>query len=58
LFYYICRNDYSLLLLLQAPVASPNLEVINGGYGIKNPLLSPEYNLLKEKGEFGGNIRV
>jgi len=54
LFYYICRNDYSLLLLLQAPVASPNLEVINGGYGIKNPLLSPEYNLLKEKGEFGG----
>lgn len=42
-----CRCD----ITFQAPVVSPHIELINGGYGIKNPLLSPEYTMPKEKGK-------
>ncbi|XP_060582025.1 zinc finger protein 121-like [Ruditapes philippinarum] len=33
---------------LVTPSAAQNIELINGGYGIKNPLLSPECNIVKD----------
>lgn len=47
---------YKIIISLRTvslqPQSTPaQLEVINGGYGIKNPLLLPEYNVPKDKGK-------
>ncbi|XP_053400835.1 zinc finger protein 648-like [Mercenaria mercenaria] len=37
--------------------ATPNIELINGGYGIKNPLLSPDCNVTKDAPTLGNSYR-